>query len=243
MPRDIAIRSAGTASALGAGTVRGVVTRAVLFDWRGTLVTTLTEHEWIQAALAAIGRRAEPTDVARILKAIVAANGEHDRLDGPGVDSDPALHRSTFMEVFADAGLDDELARGLYAVESDPRNNPFADDVAATLAELRLRGMGVAVVSDIHFDLRPAFDAAGLLQYVDTFTLSFEQGVQKPDPVMFSRTLDALGVAPAAALMVGDRSRPDGAAVEQGITTLLLPPLRRVSERRLDKVLGLCDRP
>lgn len=243
MPRDIAIRSAGTASALGVGTVRDVVARAVLFDWRGTLVTTLTEHEWIQTALVATGRGAEPADVAKILKAIVAANGEHDRLDGPGVDSDPALHRSTFMDVFADAGLDDDLAQALYAVESDPRHNPFADDVAETLVELRLRGMRVAVVSDIHFDLRPAFDAAGLLQYVDTFTLSFEQGVQKPNPVMFSRTLDALGVAPAEALMVGDRSRPDGAAVEQGITTLLLPPLRGVSERRLDKVLALCDRP
>jgi FMN phosphatase YigB (HAD superfamily) len=57
---------------------------------------------------------------------------------------------------------------------------------------------------------------------------------------VFRRTLDALGVEPADALMVGDRSRPDGAAVESGITTLLLPPLRDVADRRLDAVLRLC---
>ena len=57
---------------------------------------------------------------------------------------------------------------------------------------------------------------------------------------MFQRTLEALGVGPDDALMVGDRSRPDGAAVESGITTLLLPALRDVADRRLHKVLALC---
>ncbi len=184
---------------------------------------------------------ADPSAVERILKAITMANGDEDRLDAPGVDSDAALHQQTFMSVFADAGLDDELARALYAIESDPRHNPFAVDVPEILAALHRRGLQVAVVSDIHFDLRPAFAAAGLTRFVDVFTLSYEQGVQKPNPAMFTRTLDVLGVTAAEAVMVGDRSRPDGAAVEQGITTLLLPPLQQVTDRRLHKVLGLCD--
>jgi FMN phosphatase YigB (HAD superfamily) len=220
-----------------------VVTRAAIFHWRGTLAITLTEPEWIREALRSIGRAADPTVVEPVLAAIAAANGDEDRLDGPGVDSDPGLHHRTFMGVFADAGLDDKLAQALYAIESDPRDNPFADDVPETLAELHRRGVQLAVVSDIHFDLRPAFDSAGLLQFIDVFTLSCEQRVQKPNPAMFTRTLDALGVASDEALMVGDRSRPDGAAVEQGITTLLLPPLRQVADRRLDKVLALCGCP
>ena len=218
-----------------------MVTRAVLLDWRGTLVTTLTEHEWVREALTVAGRPAAPADVGRVVAAIVAANGPQDRLDGPGVDSDPALHRRVFTDVLADAGIDDGLADALYAVESDLRYNPFADDVAVTLAALRARRVRVAVVSDIHVDVRPAFDAAGLTPLVDVFTLSCEQGVQKPDPVVFTRTLEALGVAAADALMVGDRSRPDGGAVEQGIPTLLLPPLRSVADRRLYRVLALCD--
>lgn len=216
------------------------VTSAVIFDWRGTMVTTLTESEWVEYALVSLGRDTSPGAIESIVSAIADANGEQDRLDGPGVDSDAVLHRKTYMGVLADAGLDAALAESLYAVESDPRYNPFAQDVPETLEALRERGIGLAVVSDVHFDLRPAFHAAGLGGLVDVFTLSFEQGVQKPNPLMFERTLDALGVNPDDAVMVGDRSRPDGAAVESGITTLLLPPLRSIRDRRLHKVLSLC---
>ncbi len=216
------------------------MTEAVLFDWRGTLVTTLTEREWVAQALVALGRAADPGAVDAVTAAITRANGAEDRLDGPGVDSDAALHRETYEEVFADAGLDPALAHSLYAVESDYRHNHFAVDVAATLRALRARGVHLAVISDVHFDLRPAFDTAGLGGLIDVFTLSFEQGIQKPNPLVFRRTLEALGVSAGDALMVGDRSRPDGAAVESGITTLLLPPLRSVEERRLHRVLSLC---
>jgi hypothetical protein len=50
---------------------------------------------------------------------IEAANGDQDRMDRPGVDSSAKVHRSSYLQVFADAGLDDELAAALYAVESD----------------------------------------------------------------------------------------------------------------------------
>ncbi|WP_407343648.1 HAD family hydrolase [Pengzhenrongella phosphoraccumulans] len=100
---------------------------------------------------------------------------------------------------------------------------PGVDSALPTVLELRRRGVRVAVLTDIHFDVRPAFAAAGFADTVEAFILSFEQGIQKPDPRMFHRTLAALGVGPDDALMVGDRSGPDGAAVEAGITTLLLP--------------------
>jgi FMN phosphatase YigB (HAD superfamily) len=214
--------------------------RAVLFDWRGTLVVNLTDVEWVERALTALGREPGRAAVDGIVTSIARANGAENRLDAPGVDCDAALHRRTFLGVLADAGLDADLVEALYAVESDPRNNPFAGDVVDTFAALREGGIRIAVVSDIHVDLRPAFGSAGLGELVDVFTLSFEQGVQKPDPLMFTRTIDALGVAPDEALMVGDRSRPDGGAVESGIPTLLLPPLRSVDDHRLHLVLALC---
>lgn len=214
--------------------------RAVLFDWRGTLVTTLGERDWVEQALLALGRERSRAVIDGVVAAIQRADGAENRLDAPGVDSDAALHRRTYLDVFADAGLDAELAEALYAVESDPGRNRFAVDVLDTLRALRTRGIRIAVVSDIHVDLRPAFDAAGLGGLVDVFTLSFEQGVQKPDPLMFTRTLDALDVGPEEALMVGDRSRPDGAAVESGIPTLLVPPLRDPTDRRMHHVVKLC---
>ena len=86
----------------------------MIFDWRGTLTTTLSGDEWVRQALRSVGRPAEPTDVAPVLSAIAAANGDEDRLDGPGVDSDSELHHRTFRSVFDDAGLDDELAQALH---------------------------------------------------------------------------------------------------------------------------------
>ena len=210
--------------------------RAVLFDWRGTLVTTLDEEAWATEALRRLGRDDDPAPRADRLATIV------DRLDGPGVDSDAALHRRTYLDALADLVLDDDLAEALYAVESDPALNVFAEDAESTLRELCAAGLRLAVVSDIHVDIRPAFAAAGLDGVVDVFTLSVEHGIQKPDPRMFTRTLRALGVQADQALMVGDRAEPDGAAVECGLTTLLLPPLTAPSQRRLHRVLALCRR-
>ena len=214
--------------------------RGVLFDWRGTLVVSPTFEGWIAEALRRLGRPVDYDAAAEIAARLERAG---DDLDAPGMDADAALHRRTYLRVLADLGLDPDLVTALYEVESDPSCNPFADDVAPALRALHDAGLRIAVVSDIHVDIRPSFAAAGLDGLVDVFTLSFEQGVQKPDSEMFTRTLDALGVAPSAALMVGDRSRPDGAAVELGMVTLLLPPLVFPRERRLHHVVKLCGAP
>ena len=210
---------------------------AVLFDWRGTLVTTSTLQEWIREALRRLGRSAEDGEIDELATLL---DGAEDLLDGPDVDCDADVHRHTYRTAFRDLGVDDDLAEALYAVESDPAANPFAGDAAETLHRLRRAGLRLAVVSDIHVDIRPMFAAAGLYELIDVFTLSFEQGIQKPDPRMFTRTLDALGAAATDSLMVGDRSRPDGAAVEAGLTTLLLPPLTSARDRRLHHVTALC---
>jgi HAD superfamily hydrolase (TIGR01509 family) len=211
--------------------------RAVLFDWRGTLAVTLSAEQWARAALTRLGRPAGPDDVTVLARTLDRLEPQ---LDGPGVDTDADLHRTTYLRTLAGAGLDDALVTSLYSVESDPACNPFAGDAAATLRLLHGAGIRLAVVSDIHIDIRPVFVAAGLDELIDVFTLSFEQGVQKPDPAMFRRTLDALGIEPEQALMVGDRPCHDGAAVDVGLTALLLPPLRGVGDRRLRRVAAVC---
>ena len=167
--------------------------RGVLFDWRGTLVVSPTFHAWVAEALRRLGRPAQGRTVDE-LAAVLERAGED--LDAPGTDADTALHHSTYVRVLSGLGLDPELVRALYEVESDPRSNAFADDAVAVLRALHDAGLRIAVISDIHVDIRPAFAEAGLEDVVDVFTLSFEQGLQKPDPAMFTRTLDALGIAP-----------------------------------------------
>lgn len=69
--------------------------------------------------------------------------------------------------------------------------------------------------------------------------LSFEVGSQKPEAPIFRHALDRLGLEAADVAMVGDRSRPDGGAVELGMVTLLLPPLRSPEDERLHAVIKL----
>lgn len=215
--------------------------RAVLFDWRGTLVMTPGPVPWMTQALSDLGLEHDAGVVSEHLARLERANGPDNRLDTPGMDTDAELYRRIFDEVMADAGFSGELADHLCALDASPAFNWFAEDVVETLEALRERDVRTAVVSDIHFDLRPHFQEAGLLDLVDHFALSYELGVQKPDPAMFLTATDALGVAPENALMVGDRSGPDGAAVEYGLTTLLMSRLASVDQRRLHRVVALVD--
>jgi HAD superfamily hydrolase (TIGR01493 family) len=212
--------------------------KAVMFDWRGTLVFTPSELEWAQSGLQRAGRDASEEEGRLVLSQIVEAP-DLERLSAPGVDSDAQRHRKAYFGVFLDAGLDPALADALYEVESDATFNPFASDVATVLGTIKNRGIKVAVLSDIHFDLRPAFEQAGLAQFIDVFVLSFELGAQKPEPEIFQHALRALDATPDEVLMVGDRAGYDGAAVDLRITTLLLPPLTSVDDRRLHLVEAL----
>ena len=65
----------------------------------------------------------------------------------------------------------------------------FAEDVVPALMALHEAGVRLAVLRDIHIDLRPVFDAAVLAGRIDAFVLSFEQGLQKPDPRLFASAL------------------------------------------------------
>lgn len=217
--------------------------RAVLLDWRGTLVVAPTYRWLVATALARLGRRAAAPDVGRVLVALRSTDSA--RVDSSQIDTDVVEHRAAYAEWFRAAGLDDELAAALYAVESDVSLNAFARDVGPLLVALDAAGVRIGVVSDIHVDLRPTFathllpDGRSWADLVHTWTLSFELGVAKPDPAIFRAALDGLDMPASDVLMVGDRGGWDGAAVDVGMTTLLLPPLADPADERLHRVLDL----
>jgi len=158
--------------------------RGVMFDWRGTLVVTPPDVEWCREALSRLGRRSDHDCAAELLAKIEGAPG-FGQLSADGVDTSATAHRLAYLAVFREVGLDQELAESLYAVESDHNFNPWAADAAQTLGEIKEMGLRIAVLSDIHFDIRPAFAEAGILDVVDSFVLSFERGLMKPDPAFF----------------------------------------------------------
>ncbi|PXX65475.1 HAD superfamily hydrolase (TIGR01509 family)/HAD superfamily hydrolase (TIGR01549 family) [Nocardia tenerifensis] len=215
--------------------------RAVVFDWRGTLVSELTPRGWAREALRRTGRACPVEAVDDLLARIKTAAGQPNRLQSPRGNISYQHHRDTYYEVFGKADLPDDLADALFEVESDPGLNEFAVDVAPTLTALRDNGFQIGILSNIHFDIRPAFRDAGLLDLIDVFVLSSEEGVQKPDPAIFERALTKLRTAAAETLMVGDRPSRDGVAVDIGMPTLLVPRLTDPTQRRLHLVTRMVD--
>ena len=215
----------------------------MLLDWRGTLVVAPT-HPWLVGmALRRLRRESSDGAVQVVLERLRRVDDTE--VASSAIDTDAALHRSAYARWFSAAGLDEELARELYAVESDVALNPFARDVGPLLRALHAAGVRVGVVSDIHVDLRPVFtaqeepDGSTWADLVDAWVLSFELGVAKPDPAIFAAALERLGLGAQDVLVVGDRATHDGAAVEVGMTALLLPPLRAVDDLRLQRVIDL----
>jgi len=142
------------------------VLRGVLFDWRGTLVADPPDEWWVGLALERLGR--DPALAPALVAALDAASRLPEiEAQMHDIDCSAEHHRAVSMEWFRGAGLDEQLASVLYDLDFEAENHPFFPDVAETLRTLRATGVAVSVVSDIHFDLRTEFAAAGLDDFVD----------------------------------------------------------------------------
>jgi FMN phosphatase YigB (HAD superfamily) len=214
--------------------------RGVLFDWRGALFHDLSDEEWVRTSAAAIGRMLGDSEIHDINEAIASAERDPAvRAASHRADASAEAHREAAMRLCRTAGLDHDLARAIYERDGMPDASFPYPDTAETLAALKARGVRIAVVSDIHYDLRPLFAHHGLDGLIDAWALSYEHGWVKPEPGAFLTALTLLDLEPPEALMVGDRVDRDGGAAAAGIPTLILPPAPNFQPRGLELVLRL----
>ncbi|MDT0309921.1 HAD-IA family hydrolase [Streptomyces sp. DSM 44917] len=224
----------------------------VLFDFSGTLMRIEPARSWLTAALEATGARLPAQDVDRYAAALEEAGGlpgaTPPRAIPPELeelwrdrDKQAAGHRELYTGLARQVPLPDErLYDELYERHRRPAAwHPYPDSLPV-LRALAGRGLRVAVVSNIGWDLRPVFRAHGLDELVDAYVLSYEHGTVKPDPALFLAACGALGLAPEQALMVGDDPAKDGGAAALGCAVHLVEHLP-VEERPdgLRPVLGL----
>ena len=199
--------------------------RAVLFDWGDTLMEFAYAPELVaaghRAGLAAIGREGLPELTEHFRE-------EYEPLFwAPGVIEEieyPQLVQRLLRDFEIEVG-DDELGRFLEAehVAWDPARR-LAAHTHPLLEALRELGLKLGLVSNafdpgwlLHRDL----ELMGLSERLDFSVFSSEVGRRKPDPAIFERALEALGVAPENALFVGDRLYEDvRGAAEVGMTTV-----------------------
>ncbi|MDX3801252.1 HAD-IA family hydrolase [Streptomyces sp. AK04-3B] len=200
----------------------------VLFDFSGTLFRVESTERWLRAVLDAAGIvLAEPelAAKARELEAAGALPGGAAPARLPEEmaevwhvrDESAELHRAAYTGLSRQVTLPDPaLHDALYDRHRTPAAWSPYPDAHEVMNGLRERGSRVGVVSNIGWDLRPVFRAHGLDPYVDAYVLSYEHGVQKPDPRLFTVACEALDADPRSTLMVGDDRRADGGAAALG---------------------------
>lgn len=179
----------------------GVVIKAVLFDFAGTLFGR-PSSPWLDPPLAALLRSPAPF-VARMTPA--------ERAGWEVRDLSVEANHAAYSCLFRLAGL--PLSDEVFARLHDPACWLPYPDTSAALE--RVRPLRVGVLSNITWDIRAVFARESFV--VDAFALSFELGACKPSAEVFLAACVELGIAPQECLMVGDDPVADGGAAEAGL--------------------------
>jgi len=196
---------------------------AVVFDFYGTLARA-TRWLAIDDVLARRGVELDPA---------VRDRWWNDGIDGiehvehsQSRDHYVAWQRARVLGMLAETdvhpgeyeAIADELRRG-----NEARVLEAYDEVPAVLADVRARGLALAICSNWDWDLTEAVHDAGLPDVFDVVVSSAWAGARKPHPRIYVETLDKLGVEPDGALFVGDTWGPDVVGPrEMGMTPLYL---------------------
>ena len=201
----------------------------MLFDFSGTLMRIEPAERWVRAVTDEAGLALDDGEVAHRAQRLIEAGawyGEYpahvpDHLAEiyETRDLDEPHHRAAYTGLIRESGWPwPELVDPLYERSQAPEAWMAYPDAVEALREAKDRGLATAVISNISFDIRPHLKHAGLLDLLDAVVLSYEVGMIKPDPAIFQLACDRVGVAPAAAVMVGDHAA-DGGGATLGVRT------------------------
>ena len=95
-------------------------------------------------------------------------------------------------------------------------------DIADLLRKLRQRGLSLGIVANQPERMRERLEREGIAGLFVHYGLSGMTGLCKPDPRAFTAAAEALGVAPADCIMIGDRIDNDIAPAKAlGMATIL----------------------
>lgn len=219
---------------------------AVLFDWGGTL--SLHRDVDLLEMWRAAARVLAPDDPEPVAAALLAAETRWWRETVQAGDRSGTTEELV-RSVAGTTSLDVEGALRAYheawepTVDHDP-------DAARVLTALRARGLRTGLLSNTHWPraLHERWLAdAGLLELLDERVYTSDLAHVKPHPEAFAALLGALGVAPSAAVFVGDRPRDDVAGAQGvGMRTVLMTgrpvePWDVVPDAELPTLAGLVE--
>ena len=202
---------------------------AVTIDAYGTLVELDEPVRRLAAALHERGVARSGGQVATGLEAEIAYYAEH-KLEGRDEASLRAL-RERCAGVFLEGA-------GVTEIDAASFAGPFGEGLAFRVVEgvpralerLRSLGLALAVVSNWDAGLPEHLERVGLAHWFSEIVTAAAEGVAKPDPRIYSLTLERLGVDAARALHVGDHPVYDEQAAREAGMRFAPAPLAAAVE-------------
>lgn len=117
-------------------------------------------------------------------------------------------------------------------------------DALAALDTLRDLGHRLAMVSNWDYTLPDELDRLGIADRFEVVAVSATLGMAKPDPAIFTWTLERLGVAATDAVHCGDRPDKDGAGARAaGIRAVIVDRGDRFTHTACRRISALSDLP
>ena len=218
---------------------------AIVFDAGGTLI----ELDFVHIAELARAR-GHQVEVMRLRRGEVAGRRAIDaRAQRRGVvdDTDAIRIRGYFRHLLEAAGLAADAAEPVASdveaahAESNLWRVPI-DGALETVTQLRERGMRTAVVSNADGRAAATLAAAGLARAFEHILDSHHEGVEKPEPEIFRRSLSRLGVEAPRAAYVGDIYSIDVVGARSaGMLPVLVDPFDAFADADCVRIRSLRD--
>jgi HAD superfamily hydrolase (TIGR01493 family) len=200
---------------------------AVLFDNGGTLTHRTSPVAAVVSLAAGLGVHISEEEAARYWR----RSKEHSRT----LMAEKRLRRNLSRDDHRTAYVTgyspfNEIAPGLADLMYEEwKTNPATmvpyPDTPSVLKSFTGAGIPIAIVSNTGWSINDGYAVTGMDAFINTFVLSCDLGVAKPDPEPFITACDRLGVSPDHTLMVGNNRLTDSGSICVGCYCLILPPV------------------
>ena len=170
--------------------------KAVVFDMFETLVTLFEGRTYFGENIAAdVG--ADPAQYRREWHII-----EKDRSTGKYTIEEGLEIVLKKLDLYSEDNV--KLAASKRIAGLTDTFSAIPDETFELLDELKKRNIRIGLITNTFSDERDIIRNSRLMPYFDVALISYEQGICKPDPEMYSRMIKQLNVKPDECLYVGD---------------------------------------
>lgn len=214
---------------LRGGYPQRVPVRIVWFDAGETLVHPAPSFpELFTSLLADAGHERSPDQVIDASRQVFHRFSEAARdreLWTTSPERSARFWRGVYTHMLEELGLpsSDGLRDTIYGAFTDMANYALFDDVVDTLDELERRGLATGVISNFEAWLDDLLVRLDVHERFPIRVISGIEGVEKPDPAIFTLAIERSGVDARDAVYVGDNPEFDGApAAAVGMTPVLI---------------------